>query len=349
MSIPPSAGRLSAIELLRLLSMFMVLVLHADYVALDIPDTTLLETSPGAAVGRVVAEQLSIVAVDVFVLISAWFGIRTTLRGVCSLLFQVVFYAVAVLGVYALVRGVEPERCQLAWHSLIPGYDHWFIRDYLGLMILAPVLHAFLENTSRRQHRIICAAYLLFEIVYGWLLGKSCFAAGYSLLSFIGLYLLGSLARREGWQRPGWKFWTGVYLVCALLSAGLALTAIAGGDAPPARLTAYDSPLVILGALSLLLAFAGSRTWRSKAVNTLAASALAVYLLHFNPLLFSDFKHICLRLYNTYSGVAYPAAMAGFLLAVFFASILADRLRLLAWRPLEQLFCRKRELMQKKY
>lgn len=186
------AGRLSAIELLRLLSMLMVLILHADYVALRVPDAALFATTPAEAVGRVVAEQLSIVAVDVFVLISAWFGIRTTVRGICSLLFQVLFYA-----------------------------------------------------------------------------------------------------------------------------------------------------LVILGALSQLLAFASDTRRRNRLINTLAASSLAVYLIHFNPFLFKHYQQICRQLYYSYDGIMVWLAMGSFLLTVFFGSILIDRLRLPLWQLLLRAFSRR--------
>ena len=48
----------------------------------------------GASFVKAYAEQLCIICVNVFVLISGWFGIRPCVKGVLSLLFQVYFFPI---------------------------------------------------------------------------------------------------------------------------------------------------------------------------------------------------------------------------------------------------------------
>ena len=94
--------RLSNIELLRIVSMFCVLIVHADYGALGWPDQSELFSNTNYTIIRTIIESLAIVAVNVFVLISGWFGIKFKWNSLLKLLFQCAFFSLVyiVLGVY---------------------------------------------------------------------------------------------------------------------------------------------------------------------------------------------------------------------------------------------------------
>lgn len=62
--------RQSNIELLRCLSMFMVLLLHSSFLAFGMPDVDAIQSNPVLLGGRILQQGVGIVAVDVFVLIS---------------------------------------------------------------------------------------------------------------------------------------------------------------------------------------------------------------------------------------------------------------------------------------
>lgn len=73
--------RQSNIELLRIVAMLFVLILHADYMALKAPTLAEITGAPFQSALPIFAETASIVAVNVFVMISGWFGLRATVRG----------------------------------------------------------------------------------------------------------------------------------------------------------------------------------------------------------------------------------------------------------------------------
>ena len=79
-------------ELLRVVAMFMVLVLHADFLALGAPDVNLVHQEPLFAFGQYFFEALSIGCVDLFVLLSGWFGIKPKWSGFCNFIFQCLFF-----------------------------------------------------------------------------------------------------------------------------------------------------------------------------------------------------------------------------------------------------------------
>ena len=83
--------RLSNFELLRIVAMFMVLLVHADFFSLGEPTAEECVTSPKDVIPRLLFWSLSIACVDIFVLISGWFGIKPRAKGICNFLFSVFF------------------------------------------------------------------------------------------------------------------------------------------------------------------------------------------------------------------------------------------------------------------
>ena len=87
-------GRKSNFELLRIFAMMLVLLVHANYLSLGSVTQSEITTSPFGGFVRIFCEQLCIVSVNLFVLISGWFGIRPTLKKFATLLFQILFIAI---------------------------------------------------------------------------------------------------------------------------------------------------------------------------------------------------------------------------------------------------------------
>lgn len=144
--------RESNFELLRIIAMFMVLALHANFFAIgkgvDMAD---FHSSPLSASTRLLVEMMSIVSVNVFVMISGWFGIRPSLRSFGNFVFQSLFFLLSIYVIALLTGTVALSSKSLAsCLTLTNGYN-WFIRAYLGLYVLSPILNAFLEHCSKRQ------------------------------------------------------------------------------------------------------------------------------------------------------------------------------------------------------
>ena len=83
--------RLSNFELLRMIAMFLVLLVHADFFSLGEPTAEECVTNPVDVIPRLLFWSLSIACVDIFVLISGWFGIKPRVKGICNFLFQCFF------------------------------------------------------------------------------------------------------------------------------------------------------------------------------------------------------------------------------------------------------------------
>ena len=84
--------RLSNIELGRNISMFMILMLHANFVALGYPTGFDFASSPISTIIRCFFEALSISSVNVFVFISGWFGIHPSPKSIWKFVYQILFF-----------------------------------------------------------------------------------------------------------------------------------------------------------------------------------------------------------------------------------------------------------------
>ena len=323
--------RQSNFELLRLVAMLMVMLCHAvGYVE----ETDLAGV---AGIGKLAVGQLCLVCVDVFVMISGWFGIKASLRGAAKLLFQVVFLALLCFGVFAALGLPVSFRKDILPYLLF-GYGYWFVVSYLILYALSPVLNAFVERASKKEFGGVLIAFFAAEFVFGFLLDAGHFDYGFSPLFFIGLYLLARYVRMYPGKLSSFRKGTdlAIYLGVSLLSMVLFWFGYKWFGMG-FHLNHYDSPLTVVAALYLLLFFS-KLNFRSKTVNWLAISAFAIYLLHENSLVAPCYHRLFEHLHDSVCPAALYPAILGIVIVLALAFILIDKLRLLTWNAIKDRF-----------
>ena len=181
--------RQSNMELLRLVAMMMILVMHMDYGAFGLPTAESVENAPMTTFGRIFVEHLCLVAVNVYVLISGWFGIRPKMKSFVRLMLQVAMYSIIITGAFLLL-GKATFKIGYVTDMLIIGKQYWFVVSYLLLYLVSPILNTFVEHSTKREFQWMLLVFFGFQFVYSWIFGLEEFAGGYSALSFMGLYLL---------------------------------------------------------------------------------------------------------------------------------------------------------------
>lgn len=324
----------SNIEALRLLSMFLIMAVHANYGAIGVPTPEEACQTPLTAFTRILIEQICVVAVNVFVMISGWFGIRATLKGIANILFQVCFYSVAVTAAWLIATG-ESISLSVAYESLYPGGCYWFIPAYLILYVLSKPLNAFVTSATGKELLTFCLCYFALELLYGMFNNSGGFSRGYSALSFIGLYVFARYLRLYGGFltgfRPAVYFLTflGVTLLCSIptfICQHLGFQTSLG-------LIFYLSPNVIFCAACLLVGFSRLK-FKSRTVNRLAASCLAIYLIHEHPLARPYYQSFIRYLYETFHGPLCLLVIGICLTGIGLACLLTDRIRLAAWNAI---------------
>lgn len=328
--------RESNFELLRNLAMFMVLMIHANFVSLPRPLGDALVAAPASTAFRYFVESLGIVCVDVFVLISGWFRVNTNVKSVLGFVFQVLFFWIGGYAVCLMIGKAEFSFDGILNCFAFTSWD-WFVKAYVVLYIIAPILNAFVDHATEKQHRNVLIAFLLFQSTYGWLGGARFFMNGYGPLAFVGLYLLAQYVRRLSLKDKKTVFncskWVAlvVFVVSAVINTVLSLVFLKLGRSVNNAIYAYINPIVIVGALYLLLFFSKLEIKYNKIINWFGASSFAVYLLHSQADVRRIFSKAIVKLDAAFDGALAVGTILMFLLMTYIVSVLVDQIRIGIW------------------
>lgn len=196
--------RMANIELLRILAMMMVVMLHFLGKGNILPPLT--ESMDGNGYAAWVLETFSIVAVNVYMLISGYFLVESGFK--CSrlvqLMLQVVFYSLLV-SVCLIALGIldihDITTYQILQYILpTQMLQYWFVTAYVLMYLFSPVLGAAVHHMSKKQLQLTLGLLLLVLSV-----SKSVLPVklemdnlGYDAVWFMCVYLVAAYIRLYG-------------------------------------------------------------------------------------------------------------------------------------------------------
>ena len=327
--------RNSNIELLRIIAMVMILGLHVNFPAIGGPSTQDITSSPFQSFIRLFAEYICIVGVNVYVLISGWFGINYKPKGIVQFLFQSLFFSLIIFIPFAIAGKVEINRLNIMSSFLLYKNAYWFVWAYLVLYIMAPMLNAFTEKSDKHTLKQFLVLFFIIQTIASIFTNNGFYKAGYDPLSFIGLYLLARYFKLYK-ENSGKYFYLFIFALCSLLNTLACFMPPFWGISNGLMISItwmYTNPLIIIGALCLLLFFT-KLEFKSKAINYVATSCFAVYLLHMHFCISDYYLNTAKELYERFSGITYFATIIVLFVAVFIASIILDRIRIVCFNYL---------------
>lgn len=261
------------IELLRCFAMLCIIVYHLLLFALG-----------GIYTGTKLYQALQIplhIGVPLFVLISGYFGIHFSLRGLMRLCSKAYVYFIPLGLIPALIMGQE-EIKDLLKHVFILGFDaQWYLNTYLYLFLFSPILNRYLVNITRCQ-RIYVLSILAFMSIYigNVAEGDVSLVEGKNLTNFVLLYVIGNTIRNEQQmvniisQR---KLVCGYVVFNVLLVLGFMYVPILSGKIWKYSF-AYNSPIIMLNSIWIFAIFSKLHV-ASRFVNWAGGSVFACYLL----------------------------------------------------------------------
>lgn len=270
-------------ELFRCLMMLLVVCHHATLGGS-------FRTSPAA----VAIFLPTMFAVDGFVAISGWYGIRFSWGKWFRLWGVMAFYGCLELAARCVAHMIG-WKDGIAWTCLAPG--GWFAGSYLALMAVTPFLNAGLEALARESPKRIWSAWGVLAVamalswlphagflgVKAWGWGSHCVATLVFVYVTLRVFRLGGVgawltSRRLAWGLaltllPYAALYT-LYHVRRYLLAGT----VGAGQGP----LGYNTPFVVLGAACLFLCFTRLRPTHGLAqgARLLGPSMFGVYLIH---------------------------------------------------------------------
>lgn len=287
--------------MLRLICMLMILVhhllCHVYYsVGTLTADIGVLDT--GTSIATII-NAFCYVGVNVFILISGYFGLTFNWLKLVRLYLLLLFYTFlqciinCFLGVYSFtIYSVFDVFFPL---SHFVSNHWWFMKCYVIFFILAPLVNT--EYFEKKKFQSVIGLLFFVNVYLGYYWG--IYSDGFTVAQFLFLYVIGRYLKRyvHLCVKNRNKFLVLylcsvlLYIVCQLLCRYIYI--------PHWRGWLYNNPLVVVAAIGLFC-YISTFKFHSKVINNIASSAISLYLLQN----FDVFKLIYIEIerYNAMSG-----------------------------------------------
>ena len=325
--------RNSSIELVRLLAMFMIVYYHLILFFIEPIDSN--------PIYKAIQIPLHI-GVILFVLISGYFGIRPSFRGFFKILCVVAVYYLPLRLWYVYKMNMGGVAMLDSFHVLSKT-PYWFVRTYLCLYLISPLLNKCLKDISARERIYFLFAFSVIAVYLGLLQCDISLIDGKNLTNFILIYIIGNtikighdkLSQLSNIIFMGFFFFMNIVLVflfCYFYNTRISVF-IWNWSFP------YYSPFLFISSILFFIPFTRF-TINSSRINYLAASAFSIYIIHHQPVVMDLILHpIAHSVYmRTAGNVTICILMIGLLaLLVLFISVLIDKLLTPLWRMLDKL------------
>ena len=323
----PSKGqRNSSIELYRIIATFAVLIVHFNgWFVGGMPENFDISNPSAFRTGQMIIEAATCICVNMFVLISGYFGIRFRLYSFVSLCLKLLLIFIPLYIAYAIYAN------NFSWGGFnyqfrVISRAGWFIQCYVMLMFLSPLLNSFVKEYDRK---ILpwCIVLLFIEFWFGCVmsvqLGRdNSFAieSGYSVIHFVLIYMLGRCIYLYQDELTSLRrnIWVIVWIICTLIICVMHILGIK-------FVWDYASPIVIASSVASFMPFL-YRAYTNEKINWIAKSTLAVYIIHSDTPVIKLLRKIDNQLLEDCTYSHYLLEISVVIVLVFFACIVYDKL-----------------------
>ncbi len=331
------------LELLRILSMFMVVGLHL------FGKTNLLYTLPklsGAYYVGWLIFTLFYVSVNCFILISGYFLVDSKFRlsKLLQLFLEVTFYTVVIYAV-CVYLGLAPLGAKASISALLPVFtkEYWFVTAYVQMYLLSPFANILIRNMNKQQHFWLLVTLVSIFSVWPNIFLTSNFIPGSNFVWFMILYFVAAYASRYYVvEHKPQKYLIG-YLGSTTIAFGIFVAGVLAQRHGLGEMllslgkASYDyrSVLIFTGSLMLFLTFLNLRDIKNKlaasGISYFAPLTFGVYLIHNNPYL----QTIIWRKFGLASkgeGVSLLFYSLAAVIVIYVGSSLIEKLRAVVFR-----------------
>lgn len=292
--------RKANIELLRIISMAMVLVLHA------LSGSGALEYLNGINYWVYWwMEALCIIAVDIFVLISGYFLVesRFKAKNIFKIAWGVWIYSIIFSSINLIISG-EALTLNYLIRMILPftTKKFWFVNSYIALYLLSPFMNKLIHSLSKKQFSalvVIMVIMFSLRVTFLPITWSQDATGGMGILSFLTLYCMAAWLRLYYKKRDGIFKYLAIYLgISILLPVSKKVMLMIGFNKDfTGKLYGYPSIFVYAEAVALFLVFLNMKQIEGKVgkvINIVAEHSFSVYIIHFAMVgvLFTDILHL---------------------------------------------------------
>jgi len=271
--------RLSNFELVRIVAIFLITLHHLTINNLDVCGYNTAYNYYNDGVGGVFLNSMAICGVNLFILISGWFGIKRIWSNIIRLIVDVVIIGLINITICYFLFGYMPSWNDISWTCSY--LNNWFILHFIILILCSPIIEQALSNTSSKDlgRALICLSIVvLYFGYYQQVLNPN----GYNALNFIYLYIVArwlSMNKDSKWFGHFSTWGLFIWILCGVLQTIVFVTYSVFRHAPNSlHFWSYNAPWVLISSLALFSWFSRLR-FSCKAINVFAIGTLGVYLL----------------------------------------------------------------------
>lgn len=320
--------RKSNFELLRIISMIMIVMLHT--LGKGSAFTSFKLTSINFFIVNIL-ESLSIVSVNCYILISGYFGgeSKFRFRKLVDLYMQILFYSISISVVFWLLGIYKINKADI-YRTLFPisFQNWWFMSMFFILYLLTPYINKLLKSLSFKEFNFLLVILITVFVIWPsiFVLKPVDITGGYSLYNFIFLYIVGFYINKYFKDKSFNKYiLISIYLLFSLLLAlfnikeSIILNKNYG-------MYNYNFILVFIESIALFLFFKELKINNNKIINSLAGLTLGVYLIH-EHIYVRSFIYKFLGYRNYFYGAYFITATILIVLLIYSVSSLIEYLR----------------------
>lgn len=328
------------IDLLRIVSMYMVVVLHV------LKQGGILDNIPmfGSHYGMSwLLEIACYCAVNCYALISGYVGIdsdKYDYKRIIILWLQVFFYSVLITFGFYIINPASVGKKEILQAIFPVMYkSYWYFTAYFALFFFIPILNHVVNTMERMAFRNAMAGIWFVLTVLQTLFSVDVFgtASGYSLIWLIVLYLLGGYIKKyQPFEGGSQKKRFLVYLACVMISliwkwVAEWITYSSSGEVKGGYVfIKYTSPTIIIEAVMLLMIFSELRIngeHMRKMITRVAALSFGVYLIHVHPMIWIHVIKDRFAEYVKWNFVMMILAVIGTAIGIYVVCIFIDYIR----------------------
>lgn len=326
----------SNIELLRIVCMLFILIHHFIVIVLY-PDLTDRNGDINSyRIACIVINGFVYVGVNCFILISGYYGIKFRIRSLFNLYCICAFYALLTTLMKYGFADLHFDRG--LFYSVFLPFSHtqwWFITCYVVLFSLSPILNIAIQNLGYKDFVLLIVILTVLNVYLGFYWHQYN-VNGYTVAQFVYVYFIGAFLRKHPIRALDKQRSLLLYISGALLWSAISVVSV-NWKVPHWTSLHYNNPFVLIASIGLFHFFTMINL-RSHAINVIASSVLAAYLLqdapvyslfrHFEKLIICPLDNNVLKIIAMITSVVFGAAL------VLGSAFLIDRVRLLLMKPI---------------
>lgn len=297
----------SNFELMRLISMFFIVIYH-----FIIPTGgNIINTTDGMT--NVVLDLLClliVVHVNSFILITGYFQCekKFSWKKVLSLIGLAWFYKL-IIGFIFLITGLHNFNLTdfILLLSPFEFENNWFLTVYISLYLLSPYINIMLDKLDQKNHRKLALLLIIMFSIIPTITNQHTFSNyGFSIIHFVFIYILGAYLKkypisqnihfRNYSNRKKIFLFLGTFLFCGifnfllyefcenvvLINNNNLIVYIS--NCIKENMFNYQNPILIVQSIAYFLIFENIK-FQNKWINSISQNIFAIYIITENPYL----------------------------------------------------------------